>query len=127
MAVTTESASTRARAAARTLAALGRGAKDAALEQIALALERETAAIVEANAEDLAAARAGGQSSALLDRLMLDAARVLELCEAVRAIAALDDPVGDVVTGWRLPNGLDIQKVRVPSACCSWSTRRART
>ena len=52
MAVTTESASSRARAAARTLATLGRGAKDAALEQIALALERESAAIVEANAED---------------------------------------------------------------------------
>jgi glutamate-5-semialdehyde dehydrogenase len=114
MAVTTKSPSTRARAAARTLAALGRGAKDAALEQIALALERETAAIVEANAEDIAAARAAGQSSALIDRLTLDAGRVLELCGAVRAIAALDDPVGDVVSGWRLPNGLDIQKVRVP-------------
>ena len=114
MAVTTESASARARAAARTLATLGRGAKDAALEQIAVALERETTAIVEANAEDLAAARAGGQSSALIDRLTLDAGRVLELCDAVRAIAALEDPVGDVVSGWRLPNGLDIQKVRVP-------------
>ena len=114
MAVTTESPSARARAAARTLATLGRGAKDAALEQIAVALERETAAIVEANAEDLAAARAAGQSSALIDRLTLDAGRVLELCDAVRAIAALEDPVGDVVSGWRLPNGLDIQKVRVP-------------
>ena len=114
MAVTTESPSVRARAAARTLATLRRGAKDAALEQIALALERETAAIVEANGEDVAAARAAGQSSALLDRLTLDAGRVLDLCAAVRAIAALDDPVGDVVTGWRLPNGLDIQKVRVP-------------
>ena len=91
MAVTTESTSARARAAARTLATLGRGAKDAALEQIALALERETTAIVEANAEDLAAARAAGQSSALVDRLTLDAGRVLELCSAVRAIAALDD------------------------------------
>jgi glutamate-5-semialdehyde dehydrogenase len=114
MAVTTESASSRARVAARTLATLGRGAKDAALEQIALALERESDAIVEANGEDLAAARAAGQTSALLDRLTLDAARVLDLCAAVRAIAALDDPVGDVVSGWRLPNGLDIQKVRVP-------------
>jgi glutamate-5-semialdehyde dehydrogenase len=114
MAVTTDNASTRARAAARTLATLGRGAKDAALEQIAVALERETAAIVEANAEDLAAARTARQSSALIDRLTLDAERVLELCTAVRAIAALEDPVGDVVSGWRLPNGLDIQKVRVP-------------
>ncbi len=78
MAVTTESASSRARAAARTLATLGRGAKDAALEQIALALERESDAIVEANGEDLAAARAAGQTSALLDRLTLDAARVLD-------------------------------------------------
>ncbi len=98
MAVTTESASTRARAAARTLATLGRGAKDAALEQIALAIERDSAAIVEANAEDLAAARASGQSSALLDRLTLDSERVLALCDAVRAVAALDDPVGEVVT-----------------------------
>ncbi|MDX6599801.1 MAG: glutamate-5-semialdehyde dehydrogenase, partial [Gaiellales bacterium] len=114
MAVTTESASTRARAAARTLAALGRGAKDEALEQIALALQRASAAIVEANAEDLAAARDAGQPAALLDRLTLDDARVLALRDAVRAVAALDDPVGDVVTGWRLPNGLDIQKVRVP-------------
>jgi glutamate-5-semialdehyde dehydrogenase len=57
MAVTTDSPSTRARAAARTLATLGRGAKDAALEQVALALERERAAIVEANGEDLAASR----------------------------------------------------------------------
>ena len=114
MAVTTESASNRARAAARVLATLGRGAKDAALEQIALALERESDAIVAANHEDLAAALASGQPPALLDRLTLDAGRVLELCAAVRAVAALDDPVGDVVTGWRLPNGLDIQKVRVP-------------
>ena len=114
MAVTTESASARARAAARVLATLGRGAKDAALEQIALALERESDAIVEANAEDLTVARASGQPAALLDRLTLDAARVLDLCAAVGAVAALDDPVGDVVTGWRLPNGLDIQKVRVP-------------
>jgi glutamate-5-semialdehyde dehydrogenase len=114
MAVTTDNASARARAAARTLVTLGRGAKDAALEQIAVALERETAAIVEANAEDLAAARTARQSSALIDRLTLDAERVLELCTAVRAIAALEDPVGDVVSGWRLPNGLDIQKVRVP-------------
>jgi glutamate-5-semialdehyde dehydrogenase len=114
MAVTTDSPSTRARAAARTLAGLGRGAKDAALEQIALALERQTTAIVEANAEDLAAARAAGQPAALLDRLTLDGGRVRALCDAVRAVAALADPVGDVVTGWRLPNGLDIQKVRVP-------------
>jgi glutamate-5-semialdehyde dehydrogenase len=114
MAVTTDSPSARARAAARTLATLGRGAKDAALEQIALAIERDSAAIVEANAEDLAAARASGQSSALLDRLTLDSERVLALCDAVRAVAALDDPVGQVVTGWRLPNGLDVQKVRVP-------------
>ena len=103
MAVTTDSPSARARAAARTLATLGRGAKDAALEQIALAIERDSAAIVEANADDLAAARASGQSSALLDRLTLDSERVLALCDAVRAVAALDDPVGEVVTGWRLP------------------------
>ncbi|MDX6627931.1 MAG: glutamate-5-semialdehyde dehydrogenase, partial [Gaiellales bacterium] len=77
-------------------------------EQIAQAIERDSAAIVDANAEDLAAARASGQSGALLDRLTLDAERVLGLCDAVRAVAALDDPVGVVVTGWRLPNGLDV-------------------
>ena len=98
MAVTTESASARARAAARTLATLGRGPRTRRWSRSRVALERETAAIVEANAEDLAAARAAGQSSALIDRLTLDAGRVLELCDAVRAIAALEDPVGDVVS-----------------------------
>ena len=115
MAVATEaSASTRARRAARTLALLGRAEKDAALEQIARRIESSAAAILAANAADLAAARASGTSPALLDRLTLDEARLAGLAQAARAVAALEDPIGQVVTGWRLPNGLDVQKVRVP-------------
>ena len=115
MAVASESsASTRARSAARSLALLGRGDKDAALEQIARRIETSADAILAANALDVAAARASGTPAALLDRLLLDPDRLAALAQAARAVAALDDPVGEVVTGWRLPNGLDVQKVRVP-------------
>ena len=104
----------RARRAARTLAGLDRGAKDAALEAVADALERSVDAVLEANAADLADARDSGTSDALLDRLALDPDRVAALAAAVRAVATLPDPIGEVVAGWRLPNGLDVQKVRVP-------------
>ena len=114
MAIATPDVSVRARAAARELAAVGRARKDAALEAIAARIEASAEAICEANELDLADARAAGTSGALLDRLMLDAARVAALAAAVRAVALLADPVGDTVTGWRLPNGLDVQKVRIP-------------
>jgi glutamate-5-semialdehyde dehydrogenase len=103
-----------ARDASRALAALPTGTKDAALHAIADALEARTAEILEANARDMQAGRANGLDAALLDRLALDEGRVKAMADGVRAIAALPDPVGELIDGLRLPNGLDVAKVRVP-------------
>jgi glutamate-5-semialdehyde dehydrogenase len=103
-----------ARAAAHRLAQADTAAKDRALHAIAGALEARTAEILEANARDLEAGRETGLSAALMDRLALDGARVAAMAAGVRAIAALPDPVGEVLDGHRLPNGLDVRKVRVP-------------
>ena len=103
-----------AKRAARTLATLGSGVKDAALEAIADALIERTPEILEANARDLEAGREAGLSSALLDRLALDPQRIAAIADGARKIAALPDPVGEVIDGFRLPNGLDVRKVRVP-------------
>ena len=103
-----------ARDASRALAALPTGTKDAALHAIAEALEARTAEILEANARDMDVGRASGLDAALLDRLALDEGRVKAMADGVRAIAALPDPVGEVIDGQRLPNGLDVAKVRVP-------------
>jgi glutamate-5-semialdehyde dehydrogenase len=103
-----------ARAASRTLAALSTGVKDAALHAIADALQARTPEILEANARDMEAGREAGLDAALLDRLALDAGRVRVMADGVRAIAVLPDPVGEVIDGHRLPNGLDVRKVRVP-------------
>ena len=104
----------RAREAARVLAATDTATKDRALLAIADALEERTPEILEANARDLEAGREGGLSEALMDRLALDEARVKAMADGVRKIAALPDPVGEVVDGWRLPNGLDVRKTLVP-------------
>jgi glutamate-5-semialdehyde dehydrogenase len=103
-----------AREASRVLAALPTGVKDAALLAIADALEARVPEILEANARDMEAGREAGLDSALLDRLALDAGRVGSMAAGVRTIAALPDPVGEVIDGHRLPNGLDVRKVRVP-------------
>src|SRR5436190_1805420 len=103
-----------AKRASRVLAQLDRGTKDAALIAIAGALIGRTDEILEANARDMEAGREGGLTAALLDRLALDAGRVAAMADGVRQVAALDDPVGEVVDGRRLANGLDIRKVRVP-------------
>ncbi len=103
-----------ARAAARALAALDTATKNAALEAIADALIARTDEIVEANGRDMEAGRAAGLSEALLDRLALDPARIAGIAAGTRAIAALPDPVGEVVEGKRLPNGLDVRMLRVP-------------
>src|SRR3954452_24106731 len=103
-----------ARAAARQLAALDSAAKDAALHAIADALEARAAEIVEANGRDMEAGREAGLSDALLDRLMLDEGRIAGIAAQVRDIAALRDPVGELIEGFRLPNGLDVRKERVP-------------
>jgi glutamate-5-semialdehyde dehydrogenase len=103
-----------AKRASRTLATLGSGVKNAALEAIADALVARTPEILAANARDLEAGHAAGLSSALIDRLSLDEARIAAIAEGTRTIAALPDPVGEVIDGFRLPNGLDVRKVRVP-------------
>ena len=103
-----------AKAAARGLAATSSAVKDAALLAMADALLARTPEILEANARDLEAGRASGLSSALMDRLALDSARVGAMAAGVREIVALPDPVGEVIDGFRLPNGLDVRKVRVP-------------
>jgi glutamate-5-semialdehyde dehydrogenase len=103
-----------AKGASRTLATLGSNVKDAALEAIAVALIARTAEILEANERDLEAGREDGLSAALLDRLALDEQRVAAMAAGVRKIAALPDPVGEVIDGSRLPNGLDVRKLRVP-------------
>src|SRR3954463_8616923 len=103
-----------ARDAARVLAQADSAAKNRALLAIAAALEARSAEIVEANARDLEAGRESGLSDALMDRLALDTPRVAAMARGVREIAALPDPVGEVIDGHRLPNGLDVRKVRVP-------------
>ena len=103
-----------AKRASRELAMLGSGVKNAALRAIADALVDRTPEILEANARDLEAGREAGLSAALIDRLTLDERRVASIAEGARAIAALPDPVGEVTEGFRLPNGLDVRKVRVP-------------
>ncbi|HYN28509.1 MAG TPA: glutamate-5-semialdehyde dehydrogenase [Dermatophilaceae bacterium] len=103
-----------ARVAARRLALLTRAEKDAALHALADAVDAATADVVAANREDLERGRASGMAEGLLDRLTLDAPRVGAVAEALRAIAALPDPVGEVVRGSTLANGLQIRQVRVP-------------
>ena len=103
-----------ARHASRTLAALDTRTKDAALQAIADALQSRTPEILEANERDMDAGRVAGLSAALLDRLQLTAGRIDAIAAQVRDIAALTDPVGELVDGQRLPNGLDVRKVRTP-------------
>ncbi|HEX8103394.1 MAG TPA: glutamate-5-semialdehyde dehydrogenase [Solirubrobacteraceae bacterium] len=103
-----------ARAASRRLAAVDSAVRNAALEAIAAALIDRTPEILAANARDLEAGRAAGLSAALMDRLALTPERVAAMAAGARSIAALPDPVGEVIDGFRLPNGLDVRKVRVP-------------
>jgi glutamate-5-semialdehyde dehydrogenase len=103
-----------AKLASRTLARLDSGVKDAALEAIAVALEERLEEILQANERDMQAGRENEIGDALLDRLRLDERRIRAIAGAVRQIAALADPVGELIDGRRLPNGLDVRKVRVP-------------
>ncbi|ADI10251.1 gamma-glutamyl phosphate reductase [Streptomyces bingchenggensis BCW-1] len=104
----------RARVAATDLAPLPRAAKDDALLAMADALEVRTKEIVEANAADVARAREAGTSEAIIDRLTLTPERVRAIASDVRDVVALPDPVGEVVRGSTLPNGIDLRQVRVP-------------
>ncbi|HET7560580.1 MAG TPA: glutamate-5-semialdehyde dehydrogenase [Limnochordia bacterium] len=103
-----------AKAAAAQLALVDTQVKNRALAAMAAALEAEAEPILAANAEDLAAARADGLSRTLLDRLALTPARIAGMAAGLRNLAALSDPVGGQERGWRLPNGLDVSRVRVP-------------
>ena len=103
-----------ARAAALALAASSAEARRRALKAAAAAIRRDEAAILEANAKDMAAAKASGLSSALLDRLALDPGRVEAMAAGVEQVAALDDPLGRLLGEWERPNGLRIHRVSVP-------------
>lgn len=105
---------TASRTASHVLAQLPRAAKDTALRAIADALDAAVEPIVAANAEDLERGRSGGMAQGLLDRLALDEGRIRAIAQAVRDVAALPDPVGEVVRGSTLANGLQIREVRVP-------------
>ncbi|UCC69796.1 MAG: glutamate-5-semialdehyde dehydrogenase [Armatimonadota bacterium] len=104
----------RAKAAAARLATLSRAEKDRILLAMADAIEDRAGFILEANARDVQQAQNRKLSSAPIDRLMLDEKRITAMAQGLRTVAGLADPVGEVIGGWRLPNGLEITKVRVP-------------
>jgi glutamate-5-semialdehyde dehydrogenase len=104
----------RGRAAAVTLRALPRETKDAALLAIADAIDAATDRVVAANAVDVARAQGSGTDPAIVDRLTLTPGRLRAITDAVRDVAALPDPVGEVVRGYTLPNGLTVRQLRVP-------------
>src|SRR5207248_961564 len=109
-----ESKARAARAAAHALAVCGTRVKDEALTQMARALEEKSAALLEANRVDLERARTKGLTRAFIDRLTLTEARIEEMANGLRQIAALPDPVETVVEVWRRPSGIEISRVRVP-------------
>src|SRR5215210_6662231 len=104
----------RAKAASRILATASTPAKDAALDAAADLLVRRTDEILSANASDVARAEEAGTAATVVDRLRLTPARVEAMAGGLRQVAALPDPVGEIVDGWTRPNGLVIQRVRVP-------------
>lgn len=104
----------RAKDASRAVAQLTSGRKADALEAIAEGIERESARIIAANSEDIERGRRDGIGDALIDRLRLDEKRVAALASAVRDVALLPDPIGQVVGGHRMPNGVALEQVRVP-------------
>ncbi len=107
-------AARRARVAARALAALPTAAKDHALHVAADALCADAQGVLAANADDLSTARAAGTPDAMLDRLALNAARIDAMAAGLRQVAGLPDPVGEVLRGYTLPNGLQLRQRRVP-------------
>lgn len=103
-----------AKSAARELALASTDAKNTALVMAAKALRRDAAGILAANEKDVAAARAGDRPASFVDRLLLDDRRVAAIAQGLEDIAGLPDPVGSVLADWIRPNGLRIQRVRVP-------------
>ena len=112
--LTVETVAQRARTAATELALATRATKDAALHAMADALLARTGDILAANARDVDAAESGGTPAAIVDRLRLDESRVAGMAEGLRDVAGLTDPVGEVVRGSTLANGLELRQVRVP-------------
>ncbi|MBV8237024.1 MAG: glutamate-5-semialdehyde dehydrogenase, partial [Acidimicrobiia bacterium] len=104
----------RAKAASRTLATTSTGAKDAALNAAADLLVDRAPEILEANGADVERAEGEGVTATVVDRLRLSTARIEGMASGLRTVASLPDPVGEVVEGWTRPNGLVIEKVRVP-------------
>ena len=104
----------KARQAARELNAVSGTQKNAALEAMASSLEEQTGAVLEANDRDITRARAAGMIDSMIDRLRLTKERVAGMAAGIRSIRALTDPVGEVMEGRRLENGLEVRKVRVP-------------
>jgi glutamate-5-semialdehyde dehydrogenase len=109
-----EEVARRARAASRALAKVSTARKNAALEAMAAALVADSAQILAENAADVATARKEGLSPALVDRLVLDDARLASMAKALREVAALPDPVGEITHMWRRPNGLLVGRQRIP-------------
>ncbi|WP_028877844.1 glutamate-5-semialdehyde dehydrogenase [Terasakiella pusilla] len=104
----------KAKAAAQVLSIAPTEQKNNALLKAADLLRQNMPKIKEANSKDMAAGEAKGLSASMLDRLMLDDARIESMASGLEAIAELDDPVGDIMSEWDRPNGLEIQRVRVP-------------
>jgi glutamate-5-semialdehyde dehydrogenase len=112
--VTVQEQAQKARTAALTLSSATRATKDAALLAMADSLAKSETVILEANARDVAHAEANGTGAALIDRLRLTPDRITGMVEGLRELAALPDPVGDVVRGWTNANGVQVRQVRVP-------------
>ncbi len=104
----------RAKAASRIMATMSTEKKNNALMSMAEALIASSERILAANEKDMEEAATRGISSSLLDRLMLNSTRIKEMAEGLDDVAVLTDPVGEIVKGWRVPNGLEIRMVRVP-------------
>ncbi|MBB5808255.1 glutamate-5-semialdehyde dehydrogenase [Saccharothrix ecbatanensis] len=107
-------AARRARVAANELVLATRESKDAALHEMAAALRTRAAEVLEANAKDLEAGKAAGLNQGLLDRLALTDARIEGVAQGLETVAGLADPIGEVLRGSILPNGLELKQVRVP-------------
>src|SRR5689334_17586632 len=104
----------RARASARALALAPADQKNRALGAMAASVRAQAALILAANAEDVAEARAAGITGAFLDRLALDSARVEAIARGIEAVKGLKDPIGGIMESWARPNGMRIERVRVP-------------
>ena len=109
-----ETTCSKLRSASQKLALQNACEKNAALEAVASALDKNRASIIAANKQDIDAARAGGMSESIIDRLLLDDKRINGIIESLRLVIGQTDPVGEEIAGWKTPNGMSIRQVRVP-------------